>query len=129
MAKHLDTGRKGEDLAVAFLEGKGWKVLARNFTFQKGEADVIAFDTDKNEVVFVEVKTRSTLKFGYPEASVSKNKQRLLYTLADEFQYQNQLTHLPARFDVIAINFDHPNGDSPQIYHIFDAFREDKSIY
>lgn len=128
MAKHLETGQKGEDIAVSFLEGTlCWQILARNFTFQKGEADIIALDTERNEVVFVEVKTRSSVKFGYPEASVSKRKQELLFILADEFQHQHQLTHLPARFDVVAIDLSFP--EQPQIYHIFDAFREDRSVY
>lgn len=126
MAKHLETGQLGENLAVNFLETDGYRILHRNYRFGKAEADIIAWDEKRNEVVFVEVKTRSNTRHEYPEQAVSKRKKELLYQLADEYQYQEKLTRFPCRFDVIAIDFN--DGSEPNVYHIFDAFREDRSV-
>jgi putative endonuclease len=125
LAKHLETGRLGENLAVHFLETEGYRILHRNYRFGKGEADIIAWDEIRNEVVFVEVKTRSRTRHEYHEQTVSKRKKQLLFQLADEYQYQEKLTRFPCRFDVIAIDFN--DGSEPNVYHIFDAFREDRS--
>ncbi|MDO8490095.1 MAG: YraN family protein [bacterium] len=68
------TGMLGEDLACSFLVGQGFKILTRNFRIPLGEIDIIARDRD--ELVFVEVKTRTSQTYGYAEESVGYQKIR-----------------------------------------------------
>ena len=76
MAKHLDTGKKGEQLAVNYLTKQGFNVLETNWRYKKLEVDIIAKDGEI--LVFVEVKTRSTDFFGKPEEFVDKQKEKHL---------------------------------------------------
>ncbi len=69
-------GRFGEDLAAAFFEAKGFKVLERNWTHRLGEIDLII--ERAGEVRFIEVKYRNTLMFGYPEEAITGKKLRHL---------------------------------------------------
>lgn len=119
MAAHNDLGKRGEDLAAAFLEEKDYKIFERNYRFEKGEIDMIAFKP--YEIVFVEVKTRSSTRWEYPEAAVTPVKQGRLKRAAEAYLYERKLLNLPARFDIIALAFDKP--DAPEILHIEDAFR------
>ena len=73
MNKQL-TGRKGEDIAVEYLQNQGFRVLERNWRFGRWEIDIIA--CHRNMLHFVEVKTRSGLRFGYPEASIGRLKMK-----------------------------------------------------
>ena len=66
-------GRNGEDIACSFLLQNGYRVIERNYRVKGGEIDVIAAKHD--ELVFVEVKTRSSLQYGYPEESVTRSKK------------------------------------------------------
>ena len=70
--KAKDIGNLGEDLAVKFLLEKGYELLERNFFKPFGEIDIIA--KDKDYVVFIEVKARKNVKFGFPREFVNKNK-------------------------------------------------------
>ena len=74
-------------MAVAWLIEKGYKILHRNWRHSHWEIDIIA--ADKNKLHFVEVKTRRTNTFGYPEDDVSKKKIRFLMSSAEEFLYRN----------------------------------------
>lgn len=121
MAAHNDLGKKGEDLAAGFLETKGFHIMDRNYRFQKGEIDIVALSLDPAELIFVEVKTRSNTQHEYPEESVSKQKQKLIFKVADSYVYEKQLFTVPVRFDIIAISMDNP--DHPLIHHIEDAFQ------
>ncbi len=76
MAGHNELGKKGEGLAIAFLEENDYKILERNYRFQKAEVDIIAF---KDEIlVGVEVKTRSTAHFGNPQEFVKSGRITML---------------------------------------------------
>lgn len=108
-------GQLGEDIAVGMLERKGYKILARNFSFGKTELDIIC--EYNNEIIFVEVKTRTSDMAGYPEQAVGKHKQKNMRLAAENFLEQNQIT-LPARFDIIAV----VKGDKFEVEHIEDAF-------
>jgi len=68
MASHNDLGKKGEQLAAEFLISKGYKIVARNFRFQKAEVDIIA--RKNNVLAIIEVKTRSSSNFGDPQEFV-----------------------------------------------------------
>jgi len=123
MAAHNDIGKLGEDLASGFLEAKGYHVLDRNYRFLKAELDIVALDMERTELVFVEVKTRSRTGINdpMPEASVTEQKQQLIFKAADAYVYEKQMRTVPIRFDVIAIRMENP--EHPLIHHIEDAFR------
>jgi len=76
MAEHNELGKKGEELAVEYLQQNGYKILDRNWTFQKAEIDIIA--TKENILAIVEVKTRSSLDFGSPQDFVDAKKSNFL---------------------------------------------------
>ncbi len=101
MADKKQAGKKGEDLAAAYLEDKGYVVVARNYRFRKAEIDLIV--SKDNWLVFVEVKARSNQVFGYPESFVDARKVALLMQAADAFIYaRNWQGHV--RFDVISVD-------------------------
>jgi putative endonuclease len=95
------TGRKGEALAVSYLEKHGYKVLEKNFRCPWGEIDIIARDHD--ELVFIEVKTRKSNEMGYPEEAVDAKKQRKISQVAAHYLMQKNIIHESIRFDVVAI--------------------------
>jgi putative endonuclease len=108
-------GQLGEDTAVKYLEQKGYTILVRNYRFGRVELDIVCMH--QNEVVFVEVKTRTSDAMAYPEKAVGKSKQRNIRLAAENFVEENQIT-LPARFDIIAVVI----GEKFEIEHIEDAF-------
>lgn len=117
MAKHLETGKKGEDLAVKFLKNKGYEILATNWRFRRSEVDIIA--KDGPILVFVEVKTRSYNYFGEPASFVSPRKKILLQDAASA--YMHKINHTwEIRFDIIGIL--KPATKNMEINHYEDAF-------
>jgi putative endonuclease len=100
MAKHNETGRSGEAMAVTYFMEKGFLILHRNWRHSHWEVDIIA---QKDEVLhFIEVKTRRTSRFGYPEDNVDEKKIRNLINAAEEFQYQ--FPHWKRiQFDILSI--------------------------
>ncbi|MDB4533810.1 YraN family protein [Vicingaceae bacterium] len=116
MAEHNLLGEKGEELAREFLQNLGYKIIAMNWRERKFEIDLIA--TDKKEVVFVEVKTRSTDFFGNPEEAVTIKKQRHLIEGADFYIQENEID-LEARFDIVAVVL---NSNQKEVKHIKSAF-------
>ncbi len=100
MAKHLDTGKHGEEIAVEHLLQLGFKILETNWRHRRLEVDIIA--QEDNVLVFVEVKTRSYDFFGRPESFVSPAKERRLAAAAAA--YMEQSGHDWAmRFDVVSV--------------------------
>ncbi len=118
MALHNDHGHKGEAIAKALLESKGYEILDENWTFGKAEVDLIAYQN--KTIIFVEVKARSGNHFGEPEEFVDEKKQRLLSDAAEEYIFL--MDHKgEIRFDIIAILFK-KGFSSYEIKHIEDAF-------
>jgi putative endonuclease len=112
-------GFRGEDLAVKYLKKKGFKVIERNYRCQCGEIDLIA--REKNTLVFIEIKARSSSDFGLPQEAVGRFKQRKMIEAARTFMAERHVTEdIPARFDVVAIRLT-PSG--PDIELIKDAFQ------
>jgi putative endonuclease len=112
-------GVKGEDLAVQYLKKKGFKVIERNYHCLLGEIDLIA--REKDTVVFVEIKARSSLDCGLPQEAVDRFKQKRLIQVARFYMAEHNLKeNIPARFDVVAIHLT-PSG--PDIELIKDAFQ------
>jgi uncharacterized protein (TIGR00252 family) len=93
-------GNWGEEQALRFLEDKGYKIISRNVRTRLGEVDIVA--EDKGTVVFIEVKTRSSNRFGRGEEAVSLAKQRRLVKLAFQFMKIKNLTGKDFRFDVLS---------------------------
>jgi len=113
-------GRFGEDLAVDFLKKQGYEILRTNFRCRLGEIDIIA--KEGNTIVFVEVKTRKSLKFGLPSESVNFKKQLHIKRVAEYFiAYHLLQDKYLYRFDVVEIFIDGKN-DVTKINLIKDAF-------
>lgn len=101
MYKRHETGKLGEDLAEKYLEQIGYKVIERNFECKQGEIDIIALD--KNEIIFIEVKTRTSIKYGSPADAVNENKQKHLLKAVKYYLYSRHLENEFVRIDVIEI--------------------------
>lgn len=106
----------GEDIAAEYLKKQKYKIIARNFTSPRGEVDIIALDGDT--IVFAEVKTRRSGKFGMPALAVNRDKQTKIARTAQYFITQNRVYSLNKRFDVIEII-------GEEINHIKNAFETD----
>lgn len=94
-------GGWGETIAAEYLAGNGYVILERNFRTQYGEIDLIVLD--KDILVFVEVKTRTSRKFGYPEEAISPKKKEHLLASAQAYIQTHQEMERDWRIDVIAI--------------------------
>ncbi|MCQ4035819.1 YraN family protein [Kaistella montana] len=118
MADHNDFGKLAEDLAAEFLVKKGYKILARNFHFQKLEIDIVA---EFHEMIIVaEVKARSYTTVIEPQEAVTKGKIKSIVSCADFFMRERNIDK-EVRFDIITIV---PDSDGVmQITHIEDAFQ------
>ncbi len=97
-----EKAKEGEEHACKHIASLGYRIIKRNFRFgHVGEIDIVAYDGD--ELVFVEVKTRSDYSFGTPESSVTSSKQAQLKRVARSYYYVNALQDVVCRFDVIAV--------------------------
>ena len=117
MTSTTEIGREGEDRAVRYLEEEGYEILCRNYRFRKAEIDIIARLGEA--LIFVEVKTRGSSRFGSPETFVTARKERLIAQAAQA--YMEAVQHdWEIRFDIIAILL-LPDG-SHDLQHFEDAF-------
>jgi len=116
MAESHDLGKRGEDLAVDYLEKAGYKILRRNWKSGKLELDIIAESSDF--IVFVEVKTRSEDFQMHPVAAITREKQKSMIYAADTY-IQRYYVDKESRFDIITVIV---KGKSHQIDHIENAF-------
>lgn len=114
--QHL--GRKGEELAAVYLKKRKYKILCRNYSCRLGEIDIVAQDSD--DLVFVEVKTRSSDIFGPPAAAVTIRKQHQIIKVAQLYLQEHKLEESPIRFDVVSVIIDKMNRK--QIEIITNAF-------
>lgn len=113
--KHI-LGKKGEKIAEDYFIKNSYTILEKNWRHLKAEIDLIV---EKGEfIVFVEVKTRSSIKFGDPESFVSSKQQKMIINAANEYILINNIEH-EARFDIISIV---TNNKLEDIKHIEDAF-------
>jgi len=110
-------GRQGEDLAVEFLTEEGYEILERNWRFKHIEVDIIARDND--QLVIVEVKSRSGNTWGEPSTAVDIRKQRSLIFAAERYIFSRNID-LDVRFDIVSIIMDQGRT---VLEHIKDAFR------
>ena len=96
-------GKAGEEISCIYLEQIGYRIIERNFSCRQGEIDIIA--KDKDEYVFIEVKTRSNINFGRPKEAVNEPKQKHIYKSTKFYLYLHKLNDAFIRFDVIEIYF------------------------
>ena len=117
--RHI-TGSNGEDFATQFLLDYGYKICERNYRCKLGEIDIVALD--KDEIVFVEVKTRTQSKFGMPADAVDGRKKNHIYRVAEYYVMVNQLEDKFMRFDVIEVYVDF--SGKARISHIKNAIMD-----
>ena len=94
-------GREGEDYAAWYLVENGYKIIQRNFDCKQGEIDIIA--KDKDEYVFIEVKTRQNLHYGMPCEAVNEKKQKHIINATKYYLYLHKLENSYIRIDVIEV--------------------------
>jgi putative endonuclease len=116
MASHNELGKKGEDLAIDFLLKNGYEIIARNYTYQKAEVDIIA--QKENTLAVVEVKTRTSADFGDPQQFLKPKQIQRIIKAVDEFINSNDMD-VEVRFDIIAIVL---NKKEMSLEHLENAF-------
>jgi putative endonuclease len=112
-SKQLELGRRGEELAAAYLQQLGYRIVAANFTLPVGrnrlgvpinvEIDLVAYQEDT--LCFIEVKSRASDWFAPPQVNVDRRKQRQLARAARAYRRMFGLVGQPYRYDVITIVF------------------------
>ena len=110
------SGRQGEKIASDFLQSLGYQILAMNYYTRYGEIDIIA--KEKDVLVFVEVKKRSTARYGTGAQAVTPKKIAKIRTCAGLYLQENELYNQELRFDIVEISGGGANG----INHIIAAF-------
>lgn len=113
LKENAKKGRQGEILAENFIKNLGYKVIERNWHYSKNaEIDIIA--SDNSTLVFIEVKTRSSLAFGHPFEAINKNKLQKLYTAIYGYMKYMPQKYKTFRLDGIAVI----GLDNPRIEHL-----------
>lgn len=111
-------GRIGEAIALKFLRRKKYKIVETGFRLFRGEIDIIA--RDRQTLVFIEVKMRTSGAYGRPEEAVTPAKQQQIRKVAQGYLFKRRLGDVACRFDVIAIR--PTDGAGYAIDHFVDAF-------
>ncbi len=110
-----DKGRLGEEIAQNYLKEKKMKILETNYKIKSGEIDIIG--EDKSFIVFVEVKARTSLKYGYPSEAINSSKIKKIHHVAKYYLLKNKFMDKAVRFDVIEVYL-----NENKINHIIGAF-------
>lgn len=111
-ARHIQTGKQGEDEASVFLKKRGYKILERNFKKRYGDIDIVAKDSDT--LVFIEVKTRRTNQFGSGLEAITPWKIRALVQSAHFYKLKHPELPERLRIDVVAVKLS-PGGGVERI--------------
>lgn len=117
MAAHNELGKWGEDLAVAYLQGKDYMIIERDWKSGRRDIDIIAKD-ESGTIVFVEVKTRRNRVFGEPEDAIDYRKMQSLQQAINHYIKYHRINS-EVRFDIISIIG--TIGSEPEINHIKDV--------
>jgi len=110
----VNLGKKGEEIAVEYLKKEGYEIVETNYRHGRNEIDIISKMGDL--LVFVEVKARSNLQYGFPESFVSKKQEKRITQTAEHYIFENNWEQ-NIRFDVISIE----TTKGPRITHFKDA--------
>lgn len=113
--KSKDIGQIGEEIALEYLKEKGYIFLDKNFSGKFGEIDLIF--KDEEYLIFVEVKLRKNITFGYPRDFVTTSKQRKIIATSEEYMELNNLYNFQPRFDIVEII-----EEEKKIEHLINAF-------
>lgn len=100
MATHNDLGRLAEQGAATWLESRGYELVAHNFRYKHAEIDLIM--THQGLLIFIEVKFRTGIGFGFAEEFVDSTKRKLIIKAADQYLYEKDW-HKDIRFDIVAV--------------------------
>jgi len=114
----IDIGKRGETLAISFLKKNGYRIIESNFRCRYGEIDIVA--QDGKTVAFIEVKTKTSNRFGSPTQAIDSRKQRQVSKTALAYISQKRLTNYSARFDVVGINIKGSNSEIELIKNAFE---------
>jgi putative endonuclease len=99
--RHLLLGKIGERFAARYLTSHGYDILEKNYSTPLGEIDIVA--RHDGLLVFVEVKTRSSGRYGLPQEAVNLRKQRQMIRVAEAYLKERKNSEVPCRFDVVAV--------------------------
>ena len=110
-------GKAGEKAALNFLNRNNFRIIEQGFCFLRGEIDIIAYD--KETLVFLEVKSRRSHKFGFPEEALTSAKQKQLKKVALGYCTLHNIQDVECRFDVISLTYD---DEGYTVSHIKNAF-------
>jgi putative endonuclease len=116
MSEANELGKQGEEIATTYLLKQGYIILDTNWRAGRNEIDLIA--RDKDFLVIVEVKSRSSSAFSEPEEAVTREKQQALIRAANAYIFKKNI-NMEARFDIISIIH---NKNETRINHLKDAF-------
>ena len=114
----MNRGAWGEEVAVQFLQKKGYRIIARNFRIRQGELDIIA--SKGKFLAFVEVKTRKNDRFGAAREYITPAKQRRLIQTA-EYWCMKYPTELQPRFDAVEV-YGEEGCAHPRVQHLENIF-------
>ena len=112
-------GKLGEAAAAAYLQRNGVRILAANFACAAGEIDLIG--REREALLFIEVKTRTSEAFGPPHLAVHQRKQHQIVRAAQWYLADRRISETACRFDVVAVTFP-PDNETPRIHWVRDAF-------
>lgn len=116
MGDNIEIGRKGELLAKQYLVSHNYNILSMNYRNKIGEIDIIAMN--KEILVFIEVKTRRSLEYGYAYEAVNRRKQEKIISTSLVFLKQNGFKEIQWRYDIIEVYL----TPKTRINHIDNAF-------
>lgn len=116
MGNNIEKGKRGETISKEYLLSKGYIILDINYRNKIGEIDIIALD--KNKLVFIEVKTRTSINFGYAYEAVNRKKQEKIIYCSYLYINQKKLMNYQPRYDIIEVYLT-PNI---RINHIENSF-------
>lgn len=116
MAIQQERGNKGEQIGANYLIKLNYKILERNYRAKKSEIDIICKEGET--LVFVEVKTRSSIKFGAPETFINEAKESKIIEGAEAYMKENDWSG-PIRFDIVSVML---LKGQPEVTHFKDAF-------
>ena len=117
MASHNDRGKEGEQLAFKYFNELGYEILHKNWRYRHWEIDIIA--CKNNMLHFIEVKCRTSEKYGFPEESVTKKKIRNLIDASVEFLYRYP-EWKRIQFDILSVSI--LNNREPEYFLIEDVY-------
>jgi len=121
MRTGVEIGKEAETRGIEYLRKHGYKILDTNYSTPFGEIDIIA--GNKKDIVFVEVKFRSSRDFGNPEEFVSKEKQLKIVKTAIHYLKAKRLTQENVRFDILSI------GPEVTRFELIESAFESPSFY